>query len=109
MKIAKERYEIIKDGIIRVLDYYGVDKLKKEYEDKSDTRFVFDLMWKVWSNLYCPDTHPYFVHGKWDRIIPCENMNIFVEGDTHYTSDHMTTALRKIGRELGLVRKEWVK
>ena len=107
MKMSKERYQLLKDGIVKVLDYYSVKQWKEKYKDLSDTRFLFDLMWKVQNNLQYDDIHPHFLSGTWHRIIPYTGVNLWKDGDTELNNDHMATALRRIGRELNLVRKEW--
>lgn len=111
MKMLPKHYEILKNAIERVADYYGPkyvcnlsnlippDRLERIGDhDKA-------LRWKLYhvaiDNLQYDDDHPFFQNGRWDRIIPY--IGPFQKELYNYLNDaHIDTALRQIQKQLGL-------
>ena len=89
MKITKEHYSLIKEQIIKGISTkqnLAVNEFIKEwdkaYTDYTETRKLWDLYWKSGAN-------------EWKAI--AFNGNIY-GGD--YNDSHITTALKKIYKEL---------
>lgn len=107
MRVKPQKYEKIKNAIRAVADHYGPANVKadvgKEVNGKPLT--PMGMMWALFTvadrNMRYDDTHPHFQSGRWVRIIPTDpSFDMYSDGDN---DQHLATALKKIGKELGLI------
>jgi transposase len=103
MKIKGTKYATMLDAMRAVVDDYGgPSAVKAAQAERQWTDMA--VLWNLWHvcqrNLSYDDTHPAFAQGVWKRIIPQNTAFDMYSDDDNDT--HLATALRKIGRELGL-------
>ena len=79
----------------------GPAPVKAIYAKLTQMRMLWDV-WHVAShNLLYDDNHPAFSNGLWSRVHPYEpHFDIYSD---NVNDRHIETALKQIGRELGLV------
>lgn len=102
MKMRAATYEIVREAIRAVVEHYGgPEALRRAYADLSVERMLWDS-WNLASfDLRNDNDHPFYTSGKHTRV--CDyvpGFDVYREG---LNDDHIATALRKIGRELGLI------
>lgn len=103
MKIKGTKYATMLAAMRAVVDSYGGPVAAKAIQ--ADRQWSdMALLWSLWHvcqrNLSYDDNHPAFQQGHWKRIIPQNTaFDMYSDGDN---DTHLATALRKIGRELGL-------
>lgn len=101
MKMSPQRYNELKEGIRQVVDHFGPQKIKEQYE-LAPKRMIWDLLRILIRNWGYDDTHPAFAEGVWKRIIPYKGIDYSTYYNEGLNDSHLTTALNKIVRELGL-------
>jgi hypothetical protein len=104
MRITGTKFDTILNAMKAVIDFYGGPAIvKKMAEEKKYTQKR--MLWDVWhvahDNLRYDDTHPMFAQKKRDRIIPQNtSFDMYSNGDN---DDHFDTALRVVGKRLGII------
>lgn len=104
MRIQDQKYLTVYNAIRAVLAYHGgVAKVKATCEAKSFS--PLGVMWRLFNvaadNLRYDDNHPHFQSGQWPRIVSHDpTFDMYSNGDN---DEHWNTALKKMGRELGLI------
>ena len=99
MKIKGDKYATMLAAMRAVVDYLGGPATIKQ-----GGLGQMALLWTLWNiasdNLRYDDTHPWFKNGKWKRVIPQNaSFDMYSDDDNDRTIE---TALKAIGRELGL-------
>ena len=87
MKIQQKHYDVLKDSIKSVIEYNGLDKVLKYYEDLKQ----------------CKDVNDARVRLMYDLKVRSLNNSYITSVLYEYMNDkHITTALLKIGHDLKL-------
>lgn len=104
MKIKGARYEELKEGVRAILAHHGLDQLKQHYKEANypESSMMWELLNQALYDFENDDTHPAYRKGGRTRIVPCKarEWNLYADG---VNDSHIETALRKIGKELGLI------
>ena len=102
MKITNQQLETMRNAMRAVVEHLGgVEKVKAAFSDFTPRRMLWDIWHKAEVNLRYDDSHPFFVGGRWERMVP---HNPSFATDLNYLKGcHIETALAKIGREFGLL------
>jgi hypothetical protein len=100
-KIHGAKYATMLAGMRAVVEYYGGPaEILATYADGNVTRMLWSLWNRVDENLRYDDSHPAFQSGHWQRILPPNpSFDMYSDGDN---DTHILTALKRIGRELGI-------
>jgi hypothetical protein len=106
MKIQGEVLDKMRAAMKAAAEHYGVEAFKKAYAgaEFSENRMLWDLWNLAHDNLRYDDTHPGFTSGSWPRVIP-QDTSFKLYDDRTLNDSHVLTALRLIGKELGLIEK----
>ncbi len=100
MKMSKERYEELKEGIRQVVDHHGKEKFNEKFKEATLTSKMWYLLTVVNDDSRNTDQHPSYKNGR-VRILPYKDYKWSIyEGGLN--DEHITTALKKIAKELGL-------
>ena len=119
MRIQGTKYATMKNAMRAVVEHHGPDRINEIYSPLSKTEklrsvgvgrtvaevsLVNRMLWDLWDqanhNLRYDDMHPCFQNGLWTRICPQNaTFDIYSNDDN---DEHIKTALRSIGRELGI-------
>jgi hypothetical protein len=101
MKINGVKYDTMKNAMQAVVNHFGGASAVKEFYKHKTSDGMLWALWHITSdNMRYDDTHPNFRFGLWTRIIP-QNPSFDMYSDNH-NDVHIATALRKIGKELGI-------
>jgi hypothetical protein len=104
MKIVGSKYETMKAAMRAVVEYAGGPApVKAAYAKLSSGRMLWDLWHAASRNLLYDDSHPMFANGRCSRVHPHEPHFDLWSDDVN--DRHIETALKHIGRELGLVAR----
>ncbi len=109
MKMSKERYTEIKDGIQKIIDAHKEASLPftvftSRYKGLTLRRMMHDLLYVVTYDWMYDDNHPSYKAGR-RRFSPHKpqpggkTWDLYAGG---LNDDHITTALMKIAKELNL-------
>lgn len=105
MKMSPARYQEIKNGIQAVVDHLGQERVEESIKFNGLTSTMWHLFKLVWFDFQADDDHPlYNVSQSYrrTRILPfkdrCWLSNLYKE----VNDDHITTALKRIAKELNL-------
>lgn len=105
MKLDQTTYNKIKVAVKAVVEHAGGPQaVKAEYQQQNLTerRMLWDVFRFASRNLQYDDTHPAFSQGMWTRVCPYDpHFNVYA--DRSVKDDHIFTALKRIGKELGLI------
>jgi hypothetical protein len=103
MRIVGVKYNKMLAAMRAVVDFLGgpaAVNAKAEENKFTQRRKLWDLWHIASDNMQYDDTHPWFVSGRWKRIIPQDTtFDMYSGGDC---DSHIETALKQIGKELGL-------
>jgi hypothetical protein len=103
MKIVAAKYAKMLAGMRAVVDHLGgpaVVNDKAHTSGFSETRSLWDLWHIVSDNLKYDDSHPWFISGRWTRLIPQDaTFDVYSDGAN---DSHIETALKRIAKELRL-------
>ncbi len=101
MRIKAQQYDTMRVALKAVVDHAGgAEAVRKQYATKTMGRLLWDLWHVAEDNLRYDDTHPGFANGHWPRVFPHNpSFDLYANG---VNDSHIETALRKIGKELGL-------
>ena len=94
MKMSKERYEEIRDGMKNVVKRIGVEQLRQS--TLSGDALYYQLFYVMYN-----DFQSNLDKGN-DRINPFKSYNWLNNLYNEVNDSHIATALRKIGKELGI-------
>lgn len=104
MRIKGQKYDTIKAAFIAVVEASeGASKLRGFYgvAGLSEARLLWDIWRVAHNNLQYDDTHPFYIDGRWKRIVPYDaSFSMYSNGDN---DEHFYTALRHIAKGIGLV------
>ena len=102
MKITGTKYAKMHAGMRAAVDYAGGPAaVKAAYAAVTPGRMLWDLWHSVSRCLLYDDAHPGFARGLWPRFIPHDPSFDIYSDDAN--DSHILTALKKIGREFGLL------
>ncbi len=106
MKINGTKYATMTAAMRAVVETAGGAARVREHFAASGLT-TLRMLWDVWNgadrNLRYDDSHPAFASGQWTRAYPQDaGFNLYADPSVNDT--HIETALKKIGRELGLVQ-----
>lgn len=110
MKMTKTRYSLLKAAMRAVAEYYGPAVLIEYAEARNEKQMIWLLHLKATDQLQYDDTHPFFVNGTWQRIYPHQpGFKMYTDDNGASLNDtHIGTAIFRIGRELGLLKRKEV-
>ena len=94
MKMSKERYEEIRDGMKNVIDKMGRDYILSM--GLSGDKLYWGLFHIVWFDFQTENVHPT------NRYNEYKSFNWLNDLYKEVNDDHIATALRKIGKELNI-------
>ena len=104
MRIKGTRYQELKEGVRAILDHHGLDQLEEHYKkaNYSVTSMMWELLNQVLYDFENDDSHPAYAKCGRTRIVPYKGRewNLYADG---VNDSHIETALKKIGKELGLI------
>jgi len=99
MKMSSARYEEIKTGMKKVVDFYGKRLIQEQIVSAGLVPIAWRLFHATTYDFMYSDNHPAFVKGR-------VRINPYKEGWNIYNDDlndaHIETALKKIAKELEL-------
>lgn len=100
MRVKLKKYEKMKAVIKTVVDHYYAWVKQEAAKEKKPSQLMWALFFLAADDMRYDDCHPRYQQR--DRIIPhTPEFDMYSDGDN---DDHLTTALLKIGRELGITR-----
>ena len=104
MKVSDEHYAVMKEGMQKVWSAIP-EKGEKTYHwllSQKIRKSLWELWYIAFDDLTYDDTHPYYVSGRWTRIVPHNPDFAKGFGAAQYKDAHITTALKRIAKELNL-------
>jgi hypothetical protein len=102
MKIFGTKYEKMKAAMRAVIEFAGGPaSVKAAYAKLSPARMLWDTWHSASRNLLYDDNHPAFKSGQWSRVHP-HDLHFDLWSDD-VNDRHIETALKHLGKELGLV------
>lgn len=104
MKMTQERYNQLLATIRALVTHHGKAYFLPIGQQHGAMAMLWYLYHRAAEQLQYDDSHPFYVAGHWDRIVPhVDGWRSYVdENGQTLNDDHIATALRRIGRELGL-------
>ena len=101
MRINGSKYMTMKNGLKACLEYHGVKYVRRTFAGMTVCSMLWDCWHTVSDNLRYDDKHPMFRDEVRGRFIPDQpNFDVYSDG---IHDSHISTALLKIAREIGLV------
>ena len=91
-KIDGEDYESRKRDLSTLIDAVGSDKVLAAYRVNS-TRTLHDMYSRIWFDRKNDDSHPSFLNGGRERILPYQENYEIYPGDSN--DDHLKTMLKR--------------
>ncbi len=101
MKIKQPQFDTMMAAVKAAVEHAGGPQaVRKAYATKTVGRMLWDLWNTASDSLKYDDSHPFFVSGEWSRVCPQQPaFDVYANGAN---DAHIETALRKIGKALGL-------
>lgn len=108
MKMSQQRYNLLRDTIQIVVNDVGLEKCHQFATERNDRQLIWLLHTWATDQLQYDDSHPFFQNGTWTRLTPCiEGFKTYKDNGNCLNDFHIETALKRIGKELGLFVGNW--
>lgn len=101
MKMSQSLYDLLHQSMQKSVNHLGMEYFRDAYKGLTLKRMLFDLLYFTTYDLMYDDTHPAYQNGR-VRINPHVPGFDIYEKDS-LNDEHIFTALKKIGKEIGLV------
>lgn len=104
MKMSKERYNLIRDGIKERLKDFEFSMIQNTVKQFGIVYTMNVLARPVFDSLQYDDNHPFFADGTWKRYAEHqENFDLYLDNGQTLCDNHINTALKRIAKELNIV------